>query len=146
MPVTHGPAIRGVMEFFSREIRQPDEALLEALNSVGRQIGLFVDRKRDEAELQRYAAALEAARHLRATAEHLLRENQPQQALEALEMAARTVELSQFLAREGDGGRAGVAGWLSRWIKGAEGDFACGLAGGPGGPAKPQAGALLIAP
>src|SRR5207247_6415864 len=35
-------------------IRQPDEELLAMLTTVGRQIGLFVDRKRAEDELNRF--------------------------------------------------------------------------------------------
>jgi PAS domain S-box-containing protein len=53
-PILHGSDVFGVMEFFSREIRQPDEELLAMLTTVGRQIGLFVDRKRAEDELNRF--------------------------------------------------------------------------------------------
>ncbi len=42
------------MEFFSREIREPDEDLLGMLTTVGSQIGLFVERKRAEEELDRF--------------------------------------------------------------------------------------------
>ena len=42
------------MEFFSREIRQPDDELLSMLTAVGGQLGLFVDRKRAEEELDRF--------------------------------------------------------------------------------------------
>ena len=42
------------MEFFSREIREPDEDLLAMLTTVGSQIGLFVERKRAEEELDRF--------------------------------------------------------------------------------------------
>ena len=42
------------MEFFSREIREPDEQLLSMLTAVGSQIGLFVERKRAEEELDRF--------------------------------------------------------------------------------------------
>ena len=49
----HGDVV-GVMEFFSREIRSPDEALLAMLTSVGNQIGLFMDRRRAEEELDRF--------------------------------------------------------------------------------------------
>ena len=44
----------GVLEFFSREIREPDEELLAMLTTVGSQIGLFVERKRAEEELDRF--------------------------------------------------------------------------------------------
>src|SRR5207244_2142981 len=53
-PILHGRDLFGVMEFFSREIRQPDEDLLAMLTTVGRQIGLFIDRKRAEEELDRF--------------------------------------------------------------------------------------------
>src|SRR5436309_636991 len=53
-PILHGSDVFGVMEFFSREIRQPDEELLAMLTTVGRQIGLFVDRKRGEDALNRF--------------------------------------------------------------------------------------------
>ena len=44
----------GIMEFFSREIRAPDAALLSMLTSVGNQIGLFVDRRRAQDELDQF--------------------------------------------------------------------------------------------
>ena len=42
------------MEFFSHEIRQPDEELLRMLAEVGAQIGQFMERKRAEEELDRF--------------------------------------------------------------------------------------------
>src|SRR5262245_28376912 len=53
-PILHEGAVRGVMEFFSREIREPDPDLLRMLATVGNQIGLFLERKRAEEELDRY--------------------------------------------------------------------------------------------
>ncbi len=44
----------GVMEFFSREFRAPDADLLSMLTSIGNQIGLFVDRRRAQEELDRF--------------------------------------------------------------------------------------------
>jgi PAS domain S-box-containing protein len=44
----------GVMEFFSREIREPDEELLRMLARVGAQVGQFIERKRAEEELDRF--------------------------------------------------------------------------------------------
>ncbi len=43
--------VLSVMEFFSREIRTPDEDLLSMLTSIGNQIGLFVERRRAQEEL-----------------------------------------------------------------------------------------------
>jgi signal transduction histidine kinase/CheY-like chemotaxis protein len=57
-----GPAgFLGVMEFFSPEIREPDEGLLKMFEAVGGQVGQFIERKRAEAELERARAAAEAA-------------------------------------------------------------------------------------
>ena len=42
----------GVLEFFSHEIRQPDEALLSMANAVGSQIGQVMERRRAEEELR----------------------------------------------------------------------------------------------
>jgi PAS domain S-box-containing protein len=53
-PVLLGEEVLGVMEFFSREIREPDEELLRLLTTVGAQIGLFVERKRAEEERDRF--------------------------------------------------------------------------------------------
>jgi two-component system, sensor histidine kinase and response regulator len=53
-PVMLRGDVQGVMEFFSREIRPPDDDLLSMLTSVGNQIGLFVDRRRAEEELDRF--------------------------------------------------------------------------------------------
>lgn len=53
-PIWHHGAVVGVMEFFSREIREPDEQLLGMLTSVGEQIGEFMQRKRAEEELDRF--------------------------------------------------------------------------------------------
>ena len=55
-PVVGRAEILGIMEFFSREIREPDADLLRMLTTVGRQIGLFVERKRAEEELDRFFA------------------------------------------------------------------------------------------
>ena len=59
-PITFGIVVLGVAEFFSRESRQPDEELLRMFDSLGIQIGLFIDRKRSEQELQQTAALLTA--------------------------------------------------------------------------------------
>ncbi len=53
-PILRDGEVLGVMEFFSREIRQPDEELLATLTTVGSQVGLFVDRKRAEEEMDRF--------------------------------------------------------------------------------------------
>ena len=54
MPVLTKGSVVGVMEFFSHEIRQPDEDLLQMLATVGAQIGRFMERKRAQEELDRF--------------------------------------------------------------------------------------------
>jgi PAS domain S-box-containing protein len=53
-PLLTGETVFAVVEFFSRELRPPDEPLLAMLATVGRQIGLFVDGKRAQEELDRF--------------------------------------------------------------------------------------------
>jgi PAS domain S-box-containing protein len=51
-PILLEGEVLGVIEFFSREIRQPDQELLNMLATIGSQIGQFIERKRAEAELR----------------------------------------------------------------------------------------------
>ncbi|HMD34927.1 MAG TPA: GAF domain-containing protein, partial [Vicinamibacterales bacterium] len=53
-PVVIGDDVVGVMEFFSREIREPDAELLEMLGAIGSQVGQFMKRRRAEEELDRF--------------------------------------------------------------------------------------------
>jgi len=55
-PILLRGEVQSVMEFFSREIRAPDDDLLVMLTNVGNQIGLFVDRRRAQEELDRFFA------------------------------------------------------------------------------------------
>lgn len=54
LPILTGGRVGGVMEFFSREIREPDSRLLRMFTAVGAQIGQFLERKRAEEELERF--------------------------------------------------------------------------------------------
>ncbi len=54
LPILSGRRVLGAMEFFSREIREPDASLLRLLTRVGAQIGQFMERKRAEEELERF--------------------------------------------------------------------------------------------
>ena len=47
-PILLGGEVLGVMEFFSHEIRQPDQDLLDMMATIGSQIGQFIERKRAE--------------------------------------------------------------------------------------------------
>ncbi len=62
----HSPrGVVGVMEFFSRELREPDERLLWTMRALGGQVGQFVGRRHAEDEVRasesRLRAMLEAA-------------------------------------------------------------------------------------
>ncbi|HEV2492558.1 MAG TPA: response regulator [Terriglobia bacterium] len=97
-PIVLGSETLGVMEFFSRETRQPDEDLLKMLASIGSQIGQVMERMKDEEALKRYARELEVARQAQeenANRLHLL--------VKELEVAKRKAEeaariKSEFLA------------------------------------------------
>ena len=58
-PIVGGEKFVGVMEFFSSEIRQPDDALLAMFGSIGSQIGQFIERRRAEEALRVREAELE---------------------------------------------------------------------------------------
>jgi PAS domain S-box-containing protein len=64
-PLRSPRGVVGVMEFFSDELREPDERLLATMNALGSQVGQFVARRRVEREVRasesRLRAMLEAA-------------------------------------------------------------------------------------
>src|SRR5262245_42688406 len=51
-PALLGDEMLGVMVFFSREVREPDEDLLRLMASIGSQIGQFAERKQAEEALR----------------------------------------------------------------------------------------------
>lgn len=59
-PIILGREVLGVLEFFSREIRQPDSELLVTMAVIGSQVGQFMQRKRAEEELILQKSLLEA--------------------------------------------------------------------------------------
>ena len=58
VPILLGGDVLGVMEFFSHEIRQPDQDLLDMMAIIGSQIGQFIERKQAEEALRRTQTAL----------------------------------------------------------------------------------------
>src|SRR5436190_21210539 len=58
-PILLGGEIYGVLEFFSREIRQPDDALLHVLSTIGGQIGHFLERRWSEEALRKARTELD---------------------------------------------------------------------------------------
>ncbi len=60
-PIIGPSGFLGVMEFFSTEIRPPEEAVLTLFEGVGGQVGQFIERKQAEGELERAKVVAEAA-------------------------------------------------------------------------------------
>ncbi|MHC5595280.1 MAG: GAF domain-containing protein [Nostoc sp.] len=52
-PIRSGHKILGVITCFNREIQPPDEDLVKTMNSIGEQVGQFIQRKQAEEEIQR---------------------------------------------------------------------------------------------
>lgn len=61
-PILLGEEVVGIIEFFSREIRQPDQDLLTMIGAVGTQIGQFQELKRAEEKLAQLLVRERAAR------------------------------------------------------------------------------------
>ncbi|MDB6068573.1 MAG: hypothetical protein JWR26_4781 [Pedosphaera sp.] len=58
-PIRLGKETLGVIEFFSREIREPDDTLLQWMVAIGNQIGQFMEREMAEEGLRRAHDELE---------------------------------------------------------------------------------------
>jgi adenylate cyclase len=58
-PIVSEAKMIGVLAFNSREVRAPDERLLEAIHVIGGQIGQFLQRKRAEEEQRQFRLALD---------------------------------------------------------------------------------------
>lgn len=65
-PIKLGEDVLGVVEFFSPEVRKPDDELLKLVAGIGGQIGQFTERKRTE---ERLAELLDSERAARGEAE-----------------------------------------------------------------------------
>jgi signal transduction histidine kinase len=60
IPLRNGPQVIGVMAFYSRESREPNDDHLSMVSALGGQIGQFMDRKRIEQGLRAAHAELES--------------------------------------------------------------------------------------
>ncbi len=60
-PVVSEDRVIGVLTFNSREIRDPDQRLLDTIHVVGSQIGQFLRRKQAEEEQLRFRTAMDAS-------------------------------------------------------------------------------------
>ncbi len=65
-PILVGNEIEGVIEFFSRQVRQPDDELLKMVEDIGLKIGQFGERTRTEGVLQETEAQLRQAQKMEA--------------------------------------------------------------------------------
>ena len=63
-PILLGDDVLGCIEFFSHEIRQPDQDLLDMMTAIGSQIGQFIERKRAEEALRASEASLAEAQQM----------------------------------------------------------------------------------
>ena len=59
-PLLSARGVVGVMEFFSRELREPDQRLLETMNELGSQVGQFVVRRHAEEAVRKSESRLRA--------------------------------------------------------------------------------------
>ena len=117
LPLVAEGEINGVLELFSPGIVQPDDDLLSLMEALGNQIGLFIHRRKLDAELKRQKEAAEAANAAKdrflATLSHELRTpltpiliwaggmvndpSLPPEIEEGLQMVCRNVELEARL-------------------------------------------------
>ena len=65
-PILLGADVLGVIEFFSNEIRRPDQELLDMMATLGSRIGKFIERKtRGTGSAQRAGGSSPALREWR---------------------------------------------------------------------------------
>src|SRR5438270_12920758 len=61
VPLFAGRAVNGVVELFNEHVTEPDPDLLQLVTALGSQIGLFIERRRVEKELEMAKENAEAA-------------------------------------------------------------------------------------
>jgi PAS domain S-box-containing protein len=84
-----GETVLGVVEFFSRKVRQRDPELLEMFAAIGAQLGLFIERRRAEDEIR--ALNIDLERRIRERTMELAEAN-----LRLLEALEHEQELGQL--------------------------------------------------
>jgi len=97
-PIRSAGRFAGVVEFFAREPREIDQELLAMFDSIGSQIGQFIDRRRAESDLRVYADYLEAARHAQEQDARRLAEVVKELEVEKQKAEEATRAKSEFLA------------------------------------------------
>ncbi len=110
-PVTAEGQVVGVLSFFSREVREPDERLLQAVRVIGSQIGQFVQRKRTEQATVRLGRMFSA---LSATNDAILHAESPeelyQRVCDAAVHGGKFSNISILVCEEGSTRLKAVAG------------------------------------
>jgi signal transduction histidine kinase len=110
-PIFIGKEVHGIITFFSRTVREPDETLLQMMSTLGSQIGEFIQRQEAESDLRLAHAELEArigrrTKQLsdanRALHEEIVERKQAEEALRSLSTRLLQIqdEERQRLARE----------------------------------------------
>ena len=97
-PIRSGGKFAGVIEFFAHEPREIDQEMLAMFDSVGSQIGQFIERRRAENDLRTYADYLEAARNAQEQDARRLAEAVQQLEVEKKKAEEATRAKSEFLA------------------------------------------------
>ncbi len=97
-PIRGASKFMGVVEFFSTEAREPDRDLLAMFDSIGSQIGQFIERRRAESDLRLYTDYLEAARHAQEEDARKLSELVKELEVEKQRAEEATHAKSEFLA------------------------------------------------
>jgi PAS domain S-box-containing protein len=97
-PIRSAGKFMGVIEFFAGEPREMDQELLEMFDSIGSQVGQFIDRCRAESDLRVYADYLEAARQAQEQDARRLAELVKELEVEKKKAEEATRAKSEFLA------------------------------------------------
>lgn len=87
-PIRFDDEILGVIECFSREVREPDDYFLQIVSDIGRQLGQFMERKRAENEIaalnERLAADLAAMTRLQQLSTRLVQTDDASSLLQSI--------------------------------------------------------------
>ena len=97
-PITWGGHVRGVIEFFSREIREPDEPLLEMVEAISSEVGQFLERLRAEDELQQQNVRLQGALAEQAVAKKALMESEEKLRQQAQELEQQLIASGRLVS------------------------------------------------
>ncbi|HKS67966.1 MAG TPA: response regulator [Candidatus Acidoferrales bacterium] len=97
-PIRSSGKFAGVIEFFTTQPRAIDQDLLAMFDSIGSQVGQFIDRRRAENDLRIYADYLEAARHAQEENAQRLSELVKELEVEKKKAEEATRAKSEFLA------------------------------------------------